>query len=630
MRKENLIAVLLAIYFLTYPVIAVDAITINQIDEFNTDTQNWRIGKWSHPSPPQRIPSGGPDGAEDSYLELSSTGAGNAGSKLVVFNTSQWTGNWTGEGVNTIEMDLNNFGATDLVMRLSIDGSGGRFSLQEGIALSAGSGWQHAVFNVRADDFVAVGGTNIDDTLANVSVLRLLHNSAPGWRGIPVEATLGVDNITAYPESFSLNVNLVGNGDVTLDPDGGTYSPGTEVELTAEPDTGWAFSGWSGDLSGSNNPESIIMDSDKTITATFEGLNDYDLLVTIEGSGSVSLDPPGGTYYDGETVEVSATPAPYWEFSSWSGDLNGSINPETIIMNSDKNITAIFDAPDEYNLLVTIEGSGTVSLNPRGGTYYEGETVELSATPDNEWWEFSGWGGDLSGSYNPESIIMNSVNNITATFSLKDTDYDGVPNQQEAAGPNGGDGNDDGFPDYNQPNVASFKAHDGLNDVTIESPIGTTLSACSAQANPHPEDSPWWVEFPYGFFEFSIAGLAPGNAVEVNIYIHDGEEQNTYYKYGPTPDNPNDDQWYKFKFDDQTQTGAEFNGNVITLHFADGQLGDDDLTANGTILDVGGPGVVDSGSGDSTSGGPGTGGANRSGDSTGGVIGGCFVTILAD
>jgi hypothetical protein len=557
MRKENLIAVLLAIYFLTYPVIAVDAITINQIDEFNTDTQNWRIGKWSHPSPPQRIPSGGPDGAEDSYLELSSTGAGNAGSKLVVFNTSQWTGNWTGEGVNTIEMDLNNFGATDLVMRLSIDGSGGRFSLQEGIALSAGSGWQHAVFNVRADDFVAVGGTNIDDTLANVSVLRLLHNSAPGWRGIPVEATLGVDNITAYPESFSLNVNLVGNGDVTLDPDGGTYSPGTEVELTAEPDTGWAFSGWSGDLSGSNNPE-------------------------------------------------------------------------TIIMNSDKNITAIFDAPDEYNLLVTIEGSGTVSLNPPGGTYYEGETVELSATPDNEWWEFSGWGGDLSGSYNPESIIMNSVNNITATFSLKDTDYDGVPNQQEAAGPNGGDGNDDGFPDYNQPNVASFKAHDGLNDVTIESPIGTTLSACSAQANPHPEDSPWWVEFPYGFFEFSIAGLAPGNAVEVNIYIHDGEEQNTYYKYGPTPDNPNDDQWYKFKFDDQTQTGAEFNGNVITLHFADGQLGDDDLTANGTILDVGGPGVVDSGSGDSTSGGPGTGGANRSGDSTGGVIGGCFVTILAD
>jgi hypothetical protein len=86
----------------------------------------------------------------------------------------------------------------------------------------------------------------------------------------------------------------------------------------------------------------------------------------------------------------------------------------------------------------------------------------------------------------------------------------------------------------------------------------------------------------------------------------------------------------KHKRDTQTQTGAEFNGNIITLHFVDGQLGDDDLTANGTILDVGGPGVVDSGSGDSTSGGPSSGGSGRSGGSTGGVIGGCFVTILAD
>jgi hypothetical protein len=38
-----------------------------------------------------------------------------------------------------------------------------------------------------------------------------------------------------------------------------------------------------------------------------------------------------------------------------------------------------------------------------------------------------------------------------------------------------------------------------------------------------------------------------------------------------------------------TQTGAEINGNVITLHFVDGLRGDDDLTANGVIVDVGGP-----------------------------------------
>jgi hypothetical protein len=452
-------------------------------------------------------------------------------------------------------MDLKNLGATDLEIRLSIDGSGGRFSLQQGVEISTGSGWQHVVFHMRANDFESIGGANIDDTLANVSVLRLLHSSTPNWRGATIAATLGVDNITAS-QTFNLNVNSVGNGNVTLDPAGATYSGGTDVELTAVPDTGWGFSGWSGDLSGSDNPESISMDSDKTVTATFEGLNDFDLLVSVEGSGTVTLNPPGGSYFDGENVTVTASADPYWEFSGWSGHLSGSNNPESIVMDADKN--------------------------------------------------------------------------ITATFSLKDTDNDGVPDQDEDAGPNGGDGNEDGTADYQQPHVASFKAYDGQHDVTMESPAGITLSACNAQGNPHPEDSPYWVEFPYGFFEFSIAGIAPGGAAEVTLHIHDAEEQNAYYKYGPTPNNPNNDQWYKFKLEAHTQTGAEFSGNLIVLHFVDGQLGDDDLTANGVILDVGGPGTIDSGSGDSTSGGPSSGGSGRSGDSTGGIIGGCFINALTN
>ncbi len=71
----------------------------------------------------------------------------------------------------------------------------------------------------------------------------------------------------------ALTVNIVGSGSVTLDPAGGSYSLGTEVSLTANADTGWWFSGWSGDLSGSSNPAYITMDSDKTVTATF--LDEY-------------------------------------------------------------------------------------------------------------------------------------------------------------------------------------------------------------------------------------------------------------------------------------------------------------------------------------------------------------------
>ena len=63
----------------------------------------------------------------------------------------------------------------------------------------------------------------------------------------------------------------------------------------------------------------------------------------------------------------------------------------------------------------------------------------------------------------------------------------------------------------------------------------------------------------------------------------------TYYKYGPTPDNPTP-HWYEFTYDDET--GAEINGNIITLYFVDGLRGDDDIMPNGTIVEPGGPGIT--------------------------------------
>ena len=49
----------------------------------------------------------------------------------------------------------------------------------------------------------------------------------------------------------------------------GPYDPGTVVQLTAVPDSGYSFSGWNGDLSGSANPTSLTMNSAKAVTATF-------------------------------------------------------------------------------------------------------------------------------------------------------------------------------------------------------------------------------------------------------------------------------------------------------------------------------------------------------------------------
>ena len=74
--------------------------------------------------------------------------------------------------------------------------------------------------------------------------------------------------VSSFQEEYLLNVNVVGSGSVALN-NTGPYIYGDVVELTAVPDSGWTFSGWSGDLTGSVNPETIVMNGDKTVTANF-------------------------------------------------------------------------------------------------------------------------------------------------------------------------------------------------------------------------------------------------------------------------------------------------------------------------------------------------------------------------
>jgi len=226
--------------------------------------------------------------------------------------------------------------------------------------------------------------------------------------------------VEVSPVQYTLTMNTVGNGSVSLNPPGGTYDAGTVVQLTAEADPSWEFVGWSGDLGGSANPTTITMNGDRTVTATFVPIPQYDLTINIIGYGSVDLDPSGGNYYEGTEVELTAYPDSGSQFIWWSGDLGGSTNPMTITMNGDRTVTATFVPIPEYDLTINIIGYGSVDLDPSGGNYYEGTEVELTAYPDSGW-VFSIWSGDLSGSANPTSIIMDSDKTVAGYFVKTDT-----------------------------------------------------------------------------------------------------------------------------------------------------------------------------------------------------------------
>ncbi len=67
----------------------------------------------------------------------------------------------------------------------------------------------------------------------------------------------------------TLTTVVVGNGTVGRDLDLPAYTCGDLVQLTANPDPGWTFASWSGDLTGNTNPATISMDRASIVTATF-------------------------------------------------------------------------------------------------------------------------------------------------------------------------------------------------------------------------------------------------------------------------------------------------------------------------------------------------------------------------
>ena len=165
-------------------------------------------------------------------------------------------------------------------------------------------------------------------------------------------SNVGVTNTTSYVpvsvtngsvtlRNYVLSITIDGSGSVSKNPNQTSYAYGTVVQLTATPGSGWVFSSWSGDATGSSNPVSVTMNSNKSVTAHFTQ-NQYTLTVTVNGSGSVTKSPDQSTYTYGTVVTLTAVPSSGWGFTSWGGDLSGSQNPKTITMNGNKVVYANF------------------------------------------------------------------------------------------------------------------------------------------------------------------------------------------------------------------------------------------------------------------------------------------------
>ena len=103
-----------------------------------------------------------------------------------------------------------------------------------------------------------------------------------------------------------------------------------------------------------------------------------------------------------------------------------------------------------------------------------------------------------------------------------------------------------------------------------------------------PVPAPAGVTFPHGFLAFTAATCPAANgAVTVTITYPSAIPAGAqYYKYGKEPGN---------LVNHYYTVPAVISGNQVTFTITDGQIGDDDVTANGTIIDPGAIGVMNAG-----------------------------------
>jgi len=189
---------------------------------------------------------------------------------------------------------------------------------------------------------------------------------------------------------------------------GGAYPVGSQQQISASPNSGWSFTGWSD--GNTQNPRTVTVPSGgATYTANFQ---QSTATITMQASpsngGTVG---GGGTYPVGSQQQISASPNSGWSFTSWSD--GNTQNPRTITVPSGgATYTANFSAMTTYALTV-VNGSGS-------GLYTAGTVVSISANPPPAGQSFVNWTGATVTNPNSASttITMPAANTtVTANFS---------------------------------------------------------------------------------------------------------------------------------------------------------------------------------------------------------------------
>ncbi len=204
-------------------------------------------------------------------------------------------------------------------------------------------------------------------------------------------------NFTEAELSFKLNINTNNNtmGSAEINKQS-TCADNTAI-ITAIPKDNYRFVKWSDEIT--DNPRTIIVTQDSTLTAIFEW-NNYKITTTVNDNAMGSV-TESGEYTYGSEITLTATANDGYRFTQWSD--GNTENPRTITVTENKTYTAEF----KLNLYTLIAHS----QNPNIG----GVEITLTAKPIKGF-EFYSWSD--GNTENPRTIILTEDTELYAYFVM--------------------------------------------------------------------------------------------------------------------------------------------------------------------------------------------------------------------
>lgn len=241
------------------------------------------------------------------------------------------------------------------------------------------------------------------------------------------------------------------------------YDNGLTVDLWAKADPGFAFAGWSGSFSSSENPTRISMDADHNVHANFALKNDPDAEVepvyfsdeTLKTAVEQALGVPDPDPY--AMLALTELVCPDCGISSLVGieyasnlsqlDVSGNaisdLSPLTaltwldlldvegnplddqsydvylpVIALNNPQISILYDQSTQHKVTMTAADGGSVTQPGRGTfTYNNGRIVTLEAHA-NPGFVFAGWSGTFESTDNPVFLEVYDDHTIEAVFAL--------------------------------------------------------------------------------------------------------------------------------------------------------------------------------------------------------------------